>query len=349
MSNLEELSKLFGTDLSKVTGHATEEPDYPDTVPGRVLNIDGDFLAYQVSADDTKSLEDMMHNYDVAVETLRLLAGAEEAVCHLTDSNGDKGGRYDIAIQKEYQGNRKDKVKPKYLHTIKNWMEKDRTAMNWTYQEADDGLCQANVFAIKAGTPELSVLCSKDKDLQMCPGWHINWDTGELEYVEGFGHIELDRSKASPKIRGKGTAYFWCQLLTGDSADNIQGLPLVPGRVLNAVSPTAPITKALQTLADKSSTAKQIAKANSVIAERKPGACGAVTAYAIMERIKSDKSAFAMMKTLYKEYGDTVGFKHWKTGEPVDWNKVLLSEAQLLWMRREPDHNDVVKFFKECV
>lgn len=349
MSNIEELSKLFGTNLGALKGHGSDTRDYPELVKGRVLNIDGDFLAYQVSADNEKPVSEMMHNHDVAVETLRLLAGAERAVSHLTASNGDKGKRYELAIQREYQANRKDKEKPVNLGLIKDWMVTNRGAINHITQEADDGLAQANVSAIEKGKAHLSVLVSKDKDLQMVPGYHLNWELGGLEYVDGFGYIDLDRSKSSPKIVGKGTAYFFCQLLTGDSADNIAGLPTIPGSVLNAVSPTAPITKATGVLLDPASTDKARTKAQATLDARPAGKCGAVTAYAVMSKIKNNQTAFKLVKELYKRHGETVGFTHWRTGESVEWNKVLFSEAQLLWMRHKPDERDVINFFKkEC-
>jgi len=348
MDKAEKLKNLFGLDPSTVTGHALPEPIYPTMVSGRVLHVDGDFLAYQVSADDTKSLDTMMHNHDVAIETLRLLAGAETVLSHLTASHGDKGNRYTLAIQKEYQGNRKDKVKPKHLHTIKSWMERKRHAKSWETQEADDGLCQANWSAIQAGTPELSVLVSKDKDLQMCQGIHLDWDTGDLETVEGFGYVELDRSKSSPKIVGKGNAFFWAQMLTGDTADNIQGIPALPGRVLNAVKPTAAVTKALKTLQDPAGTLQARSKAQGLLDNRKPGPCGPVVAYELLKRVKTDAQAYALVCSLYKAYGQDVGFKHWETGKKAPWQKVFVAEAQLLWMRREPGEFDVLKYFKEC-
>lgn len=344
MSNSEELKKLFGFDTNDLQAQV-EGVNYPDVVPGRVLHVDGDFLAYQVSADDSKPLKDMMHNHDVAVETLRLLAGAESTVLHLTASEGDKGERYDIAIQQEYQGNRKDKAKPKHLYTIKGWMEQKHGAVNHVEQEADDGMCQANYKAVKNLTPDLSVLCSMDKDLQMCPGWHLDWQEGTLEFVEGYGYVKLDRSKSSPKIVGKGTAFFWSQMLTGDTADAIKGIPKIPGELLNKVKPTKAIEKALHDL--KHGTAKQVDKAQTVLDARKPGACGPVIAAELMKIVSNDKQAFDLIKHVYKEYGETEGFKHWQTGESVDWHKVLVSEAQLLWMRRVPDRKDVLKFFKE--
>lgn len=345
MDKAEKLQSLFGVNIDDIQGHALEEPDYPDVTPGRVLHIDGDFLAYQVAADDSKSLATMMHNHDIAVETLRLLAGAETTVSHLTASHGNKGNRFELAIQKEYQSNRKGKVKPKHLHTMKSWMETQRGAMNHEIQEADDGLCQANWNAIQKDESELSVLVSKDKDLQMCQGFHLDWDTGELEEVNGFGYVTLDRSKSSPKIVGKGNAYFWAQMLTGDSADSIQGLPFLTGARLNEFKPTKVVKDTLEKL-KHSSTPVQRSALQKKLDARKPGKCGPVIAFDILQTITTDKEAFDFVKTLYSEYDN---FVHWDTGEAVPWQKVFVSEAQLLWMRRKPDDNDVLHYFKECV
>jgi len=339
--------ELFRVDRSKLTSHVPETVDYPDTVSGRVLHIDGDFLAYQVSGDEEKSLNEMKHNHDVAVETLRLLAGAETAVSHLTAAEGDKGNRFDIAIQKEYQSNRKDKEKPKHLYTIKSWMEQARGAINHVNQEADDGLCQANYAACQAGNPELSVLVSKDKDLQMCPGWHLDWDDGTLELVEGYGYINLDRSKSSPKIVGKGTAYFWAQMLTGDAADAIQGIPMAHAPILNKVDINATMAKAMDVLKDPNATEKQKAKAQEKLDGRKSKKCGPVMVYEILRKCKNDKQAFNIIKYMYKQHGEREGFKHWSTGKKVNWYDVMVSEAQLLWMRRVPEQDDVIKFFEE--
>jgi hypothetical protein len=348
MSKDEKLNKLLGYDVNELDEH-DPQVDYPDTVAGRVLHIDGDFLAYHVSFDNETPFADMIHNHDVAVEILRLSAGAERTLLHLTASEGCKGSRYEIAIQSAYQINRVDKEKPKMLDAIKKWMEDSRGALNHINQEADDGLCQALWSAHAAGTPELAVLVSKDKDLWMCTGWHLDWDEKTLEYVDGFGYTSLDRSKSTPKIRGKGTKYFWSQMLTGDAADSIKGLPKVSGDVLNKIKPTKAITKALGIVnGDVTATAKQMDKALDTLSERSPGACGAVLASTIIERLHNDRQAYTVVSNMYKWYGENIGFVHWENDKPVPWKDVFLSEAQLLWMRREEGDNDVEIFFEEC-
>jgi len=302
-----------GVNLADLDAH--DERTYPDQVPGRVLHIDADFLAYQVSADGDKTFDEMKHNADVSVETLRLLAGAQATQLHLTPSQSNKGFRHVAAIQKEYQGNRRDREKPQLLNAVRTWMHMDRGAQLHVVQEADDGLAQAMYRAEHLGTGDKTVLCSLDKDLLMVPGLHMDWHTGIISPVsdrrgDRFGWIALDRSKSSPKVIGRGTKFFWAQMLMGDAADNIKGLP-------------------------KMWTVKGF----------KP--CGAVKTSEVLQTAKDDKTCFQAVRALYQLYGEQHGFTHWETGAPATWEEVFLSEARLLWMRRCSDENDVVSWFAE--
>lgn len=342
-----DLKAKFGVDVGSIPAHASLISNIKP-VPGRVLHIDGDFLAYQVSADDSKKLKTMQHNHDVSVETLKILAKAETAVLHITGTGSTKGGRYDQAIQKEYQVVRKGKEKPEYLQTIKDWMVEERGAIRHNDQEADDGLCQANWEAIQHGDRDLNVIVSKDKDLLMCEGLRMEWDTGDIEDVVGFGKLELKRNLSSPKLTGVGTSFFWAQMVIGDTADSIKGVPKVSGAVLNVLNPTKAVTHAKSVLAAPDASKRAVEASQKVLAARKWGPVGPVLAYELLKGIKNDKQAFKLVKALYKKYGEEHGFAHWKTGEEVSWQKVFVSEAQLLWMRRTKNENDVLQFLKGC-
>jgi len=307
------MPEIFGIDLDTLEAHDSRQ--YPDRVPGRVLHVDSDFVAYQVSADGEKTFAEMCHNADVLFETLRLMAGADATQLHLTPSHSNKGYRHAAAIQKEYQGNRKDRQKPLLLNAVRTWMHQERGAIMHVMQEADDGLAQRMYHAERLGTGDKTVLCSLDKDLLMVPGLHMNWHTGEICPVSSirgdrFGWIKLDRSKSSPKVLGRGTKFFWAQMMMGDTADNIQGLP-------------------------------------KVWLGSKWGPAGPVATHSLLKDIPDDKIAFHGLRAQYQMYGDKFGFKHWETGEDVDWSAVFVSEAKLLWMRRKEVENDVVDWFSE--
>lgn len=348
---------MTGFDLSALdlSGLAHEEVQYPPEVSGRTVQIDADFLAYQVSYekdDDPKSPEDMKHNAAVAVEHIRRMAAAEKVHLHLTPFTSTKGGRYDQAIQRIYQGNRTDKPKPRMLHVMRNWFEQNYTGTQWQHCEADDGMSSFQYAAIKAGHGDLSVIASKDKDLDMVPGLHMVWDTGELvQTLDDFGWVELQEKVSasgakSSKLKGYGHKWFWAQMLIGDTADNIQGIPKICGRVLNKIDPTAAVIKAQGDLTNMRDE-KSVKRAHKVLTDRKPKACGPALAIKILNMVRTNKQAFDCIKARYEEYGQEVGFKDYN-GQSVNWQQVFISEAQLLWMRRNAgDPNDVIHWFKE--
>lgn len=308
---------INGIDLS---GLSHPKQDAPPTiaklVPGRVVHIDADFLAYMVSYAEDVSILEMQENCDTMVEKMRLMSGAEKTMLHLTPKGSDKGDRYNIALLKEYQGNRKDKPKPKFLHMIREYMHKERGAILCTDCEADDSMATYQYEQIRNGTPHLSVIATKDKDLTMVPGLQVNWDTGEMTDTKDdpFGWIMLDDTKSTKKVRGRGWKYFWAQLLMGDGADNIQGIPKV-------IHPD--------------------------YTGGKLKSCGPVLTYDIISPVRNNSEAFKLIKQLFQDTGKAVGYVDWRDGTPVDWKKVMVSEMKLLWMRRNKDQNDVLQWLKE--
>jgi hypothetical protein len=351
-----------GIELGDLAGlaHEAETLELPTQVAGRTVHIDADFLAYQTTAEksdgtDDKTYEDMQHNAEVAVNTLRGLAGAEYVHLHLTPSTSNKGGRYDHALLKEYQGNRVDKPKPRYLGIMREWLAKRFPGTLYQFCEADDGMSSAQYAAIARGESNLSIIASKDKDLCMVPGLHLDWDTGQITDTgeDDFGYVELIERKCPSGnynlLKGFGQKFFWAQMLIGDTADNISGLPAIPGYVMNFIKPTKAVIKAKAQLEDPDLPEAKRAKAEAVLAERKDGLCGPTTAIMILDLIEDEGTAFQTVKGLYKRYGESVGFKHYKTGEDVPWGKAFASEGQLLWMRQHAtDANCVLNYWRKC-
>ena len=305
---------------AKESNHAESGFKPIPTVPGRTIQIDADFLAYQVSYDDEKSIAEMRSNCDAIVEKFRLMSGAERVALHLTPKGSNKGNRYEIALLKEYQANRAGKVKPKFLNVIREWMHKERDAILHMNCEADDGMAMAQYKAIADGTPELSIIASKDKDLCIVPGLQIDWSTGTIsDTTDPFGYIDLhvmDNKAKTKKVKGRGWKFFWAQLLMGDSADNISGLP-------------------------------KVCLPKYLAASGKPKAVGPVLAHEIISPLKSNAECFSVVSNLFRSYGDNVGFVNWRDGSKVSYGDALISEAQLLWMRREHSSTDVIEWMKE--
>jgi 5'-3' exonuclease len=90
--------------------------------------------------------------------------------------------------------------------------------------EADDMMC------LYQTSHENTIICSRDKDLRICPGWHFSWECGGQKaigpvYTDELGSINLVKKNGVNTIVGYGLKFFFSQMITGDSADNIPGLP----------------------------------------------------------------------------------------------------------------------------
>ena len=327
----------------------------PEPVQGRVVHIDADFLAYQVTAQradgtDVKTFDDMKHNAGIAVQMLKSLAAATAVHLHLTPSSSDKGGRFEQALLKEYQGNREDKVKPQYLNIMREHLSKAYPATMHQLCEADDGMSSSQYAAMAAGQRHLSIIASKDKDLNMVPGLHLDWDTGVItDTASDFGEIHMRVTPSgAKKLTGYGQKFFWAQMLTGDTADNISGLPKLVGPLLNNVKPTQEITKATGILLTHPAGSVQHNKALDVLRNRKAGQVGPVLAELCLDEYDTNIKCFEYVKTCFRMYGEEFGFQNYRDGTPVTWGAAFASEAKLLWMRREKhNRNDVLNWLRE--
>lgn len=72
-----------------------------------------------------------------------------------------------------------------------------------------------------------TIICSRDKDLFMVPGYHYQWECGaqhavQPKLVSELGSLRLESAK---KLRGDGMRFFYAQCLMGDNVDNIPGIP----------------------------------------------------------------------------------------------------------------------------
>lgn len=306
----------FGVDLDNLESQLGT-PQVP-VVKGRVAHIDADFMAYIVSADTRaeqdglKAMRNLPHKFGQIKEFaayLTRLVGAEKSVLHVTPHGSNKGNRPDQAVQAEYQANRKGKAAPEHLIPIRSFIIDECQGVPHMDQEADDGLVQA-MYA----DPINSVIVSDDKDLLMAPGLHYVPNSKEWHDVgwDDFGKLWIDDSGSQKKVRGYGPLFFFFQLLMGDSADNIKGLPLAAGK-----------TKAVKV--------------------------GQMKALELISGVDNVKDAFSHVRTLFNTAQDEHEhvFKHWKTGEVVTPNQALMGDMQTLWMRRSRNPKDVIQFLKE--
>lgn len=165
--------------------------------------IDADIVIYRVGY--TTENEDGF----VAIARARdMLEGmlAEVGATEYRSFISDSANNYRLKIFPEYKANRVQ-PKPKHYQLIKDYIYSDWGGELAFEQEADDalGIEQSKCFSENYE----SVICSIDKDLHQIPGKHYNFVKKELYEV----------------TEAEGIKFFYQQLLTGDTVDNIKGCP----------------------------------------------------------------------------------------------------------------------------
>lgn len=139
---------------------------------------------------------------DVMLKDIRERYAAEKPKVQVFLS-GVGNFRYGVATRAEYKGNRAGTAKPVHLKAIREHLVK-KGALVSNGEEADD------LIGIAASSsPEASIVCSIDKDLMQLPGRHYNFVTKE-------------EVRVSPR---EAAINLYAQALSGDSVDNIPGLP----------------------------------------------------------------------------------------------------------------------------
>ena len=198
--------------------------------------VDGDILRYEIgyAAETGWQTEGEMPPFDyverlfnLRIQNICAEAGAfEEPIIFISEGSNF---RYDIAKKKAYKATRVSK-KPYHFNNLTAYIKGQTSHLIAIGIEADDLMCMiqtqheedSNAF----GT---TIICSRDKDLRQCPGWHYGWEIGHQpsfgpELVNRLGRIELNRAGSQPKIVATGLYSFYAQVLMGDVVDNIPGI-----------------------------------------------------------------------------------------------------------------------------
>lgn len=217
-----------GLDLSKVK---MQQQEARQACSGRMLILDGDGPAYRAAA-VVKRLDTAIRHFQTAILTELMMTKCGEATVHLTHKRSQKAGRGLVVAAKPYQGNRKGKSKPPLLEPLReamldrsNWLPEFTVRMHYDI-EADDGMIiQAHQLK------EDGVIWSDDKDLRCTPYLYYDKDTGVVQGAEPHGWVALKELTSSQKVIGRGPIFFWSQMLTGDSADNVKGIQRLKGKL----------------------------------------------------------------------------------------------------------------------
>lgn len=131
--------------------------------------------------------------------------GCDETSIYITGAGNFRKERATIL---PYKGNRDPLDKPVLLPDLREYLVRRQGAVVVDGMEADDAI------GIDATRPEnlgKVVVCAQDKDLRMIPGYHYNFTKKDSE---------VEKVSANDAWRN-----FFSQLLTGDTADNIPGIP----------------------------------------------------------------------------------------------------------------------------
>lgn len=302
-------------DINKISA-AVAAQEQSGAVFGRVLQADADFFCYQCAYID-EPLSQNFRNLLQRIEVKRKSAKAERVNVFVT--LGLKGGRHEMATVKPYQdsrGSSRDPAVTQRVLELRTALGNHRTATITPkvclFQEADDAICQEQNRMIEKSGYESTVVMSDDKDLWMVQGLHCDSDTGEFTHAKGYGVTRYkDVGNKEPKLVGLGTSWFWHQMIMGDAADTIPGLPMLSGALANRYLP--------------------LKKHNP---NRTPLKCGEAKAVAMLDGVNTDQEAF---NRVFEGYTHHYG---------LDAKSMFFEQAFLLWMRRENHVLDCLKFLK---
>lgn len=219
------MNQLSDEAKAKIAEHAKNAP-MPGTtarplVEGQPLHVDGDYLAYYCAGNDDTSVGEARNNALSRLARGAEVSGSSRIIVHLSARDCDKGKRHAVAKSKPYQGQRDSGRKPKNWDSLREWMEDydgDRfTVKVWRDREADDGMAYVSEASYRINRP--GAVMTADKDMRMFAGLHIVWKTYEM--------VEIPQGTYEKWHGGKcyGHKWFWLQMIQGDTADNIPGLP----------------------------------------------------------------------------------------------------------------------------
>ena len=156
---------------------------------------------------ESEPLEYCLNSVNKMLESIRDTVKADKVRVFLTPSSV-----FRHEVDSEYKGNRDASHKPTWHKEIKEHLITHWNAEIVEGIEADDCIgIVANLLDSGSESEYRPVMCSLDKDLLTIPGEHYNWRQGVTKLVTA----------------DEALLNFWKQMLMGDSADNIKGIPKI--------------------------------------------------------------------------------------------------------------------------
>lgn len=163
--------------------------------------VDGDVIAYRCAWSSNEETEDeALDKVDALMDDVRFATAVveDDIKVFLTGK-----GNFRYEVDSDYKANRRDVEKPVHLKAIRDHLIDNWLAVVSEGEEADDMIAQeAHALGYKC------IIASIDKDFLQLPCRHYNFNKGEWSF-----QTEWDAK-----------VFFYTQILTGDKADNVQGI-----------------------------------------------------------------------------------------------------------------------------
>lgn len=185
---------------------------------GRHLLADGDALAYYCAGTDDTSPAQARTNLRTFLRACTASSGAEHTRVLVTGRGSHKGYRYAVAKAKPYQGQRSGSRRPKNWEFLREVIEGGDSGFPTEVTQVAEADDLFGKYSSELGYENVVVL-TQDKDMRMVPGWHMDWKERTLVLVAP------DTFELWHNEKCYGRKWFWLQMLHGDTADNIPGLP----------------------------------------------------------------------------------------------------------------------------
>lgn len=163
---------------------------------------DLDSLCYKAGAQSSwREVTDLL---DAVIRTIKSTTGCDAFEGYSESPNGKLVFRHHVAVTRPYKAGR-TAPKPAYLIDAKRYLHEQHGVQYTHHVEAEDAVL---IRANELGIPNV-IICAIDKDLHQSHG--VFFDYNKLETFE-----------ISPQDAQRN---FWRQVVTGDTVDNIPGLP----------------------------------------------------------------------------------------------------------------------------
>lgn len=184
----------------------------------KTIIIDGDFIPYTASGIyqyNNISEWDALQIVDTIIDTITSNSTCKRYLIVVSSPKPD----FRKKEYPHYKQNRENQEKPTLFLQAKDYFFSKYNPLIVENVEADDVCCSFHTQY------DDTILCSPDKDLLQCPGYHYNIKTKEIIYIDDIGELKLIQKAKKKKLYSSGQYKIWHQMISGDSVDNIKGLP----------------------------------------------------------------------------------------------------------------------------